>query len=192
MLRAQLEPHFLFNALHTIAGLVRGARHEAATSALAQLSELLRYVVEASRQERVPLAWELEFASHYLKLQQVRFGPRLRFAIHGDAAARRCDVPPLLLQPLIENAVVHGAARTGAPADVEVRVAVLADAALSVEVRNTRDAGAPPASTTGVGLSNTRQRLQRMYGGDFRLEAGPDGARGYRVAISLPRAEEGA
>ncbi len=188
LLRAQLEPHFLFNALHTIAGLVRGARHELATSALAQLSELLRYVIEASRQERVPLAWELEFVSNYLKLQQVRYGPRLQFSIHEDAAARACEVPPLLLQPFIENAVVHGAARTSEPASIEVRVAA-AEAGLRVEVVNTRDqetAARAAGETTGLGLSNTRLRLQRMYGDRFRLDAGPQGA-AYRVEISIPR-----
>ncbi len=189
LLRAQLEPHFLFNALHTIAGLVRGSRHELATSALAQLSELLRYVIEASRQEWVPLAWELEFVTNYLELQQVRYGPRLQFAIHEDAAARACDVPPLLLQPLIENAVVHGAARTDEPASIEVRVAA-ADAGLRVEVVNTpveQDAAPGSAEKTGLGLRNTRLRLQRLYGDAFRLDAGPHGA-GYRVAITLPRA----
>jgi two-component system, LytTR family, sensor kinase len=187
ILRAQLEPHFLFNALNTIAGLVRGSHPELATRALAQLSELLRYVIEASRQDRVPLAWELEFVSNYLELQRIRYGSRLQVAIHQDAAARGYDIPPLLLQPLVENAVVHGAACTSQPASIEVRVQVAPDAAeLRVEVHNTR--GERPAlggRRTGLGLSNTRQRLHRMYDDAFRLDAGPDGAH-YRVSISLP------
>jgi two-component system, LytTR family, sensor kinase len=186
LLRAQLEPHFLFNALNTIAGLVRGSHPELATRALAQLSELLRYVIEASRQDRVPLAWELEFVSNYLELQQVRYGSRLQVAIHQDAAARGYDVPPLLLQPLIENAVVHGAACTNRPARIDVRVQVALDASeLRVEVQNTRGDRAAPGGRTGLGLSNTRQRLHRMYGDAFRLDAGPDGAH-YRVSIALP------
>jgi two-component system LytT family sensor kinase len=187
LLRAQLEPHFLFNALNTIAGLVRRAHPELATRALAQLSELLRYVIEASRQDRVPLAWELEFVSNYLELQQIRYGSRLQVAIHQDAAARGYDVPPLLLQPLIENAVVHGAACTNKPASIEVRVRVAPDASeLRVEVNNTRgERSASGGRRTGLGLSNTRQRLHRMYGDAFRLDAGPDGAH-YRVSISLP------
>jgi hypothetical protein len=190
LLRAQLEPHFLFNALNTIAGLVRGAHPALATRALAQLSELLRYVIEASRQEHVPLAWELEFVSNYLDLQQIRYGSRLQFAIHQDAAARSCDVPPLLLQPLIENAVVHGAARTNDTASIEVRVQIAPDdSELWVEVHNTWDERAPLAGgRTGLGLSNTRQRLHRMYGDAFRLDAGPDGPTSYRVTISLPHA----
>lgn len=188
LLRAQLEPHFLFNALNTIAGLVRGAHPELATRALAQLSELLRYVLEASRQERVPLAWELEFVANYLELQQIRYGSRLQIAIHQDAAARSYDVPPLLLQPLIENAVVHGAACTNHPASIEIRVRVAPDASeLRVEVHNTRGERMA-AGRTGLGLSNTRQRLHRMYGDAFRLDAGPDGPASYRVAISLPHA----
>jgi hypothetical protein len=188
LLRAQLEPHFLFNALNTIAGLVRGAHPELATRALAQLSELLRYVIEASRQDRVPLAWELEFVGNYLELQQIRYGARLRIAIHQDAAARSYDVPPLLLQPLIENAVVHGVACTSQPVSIEVHVRVAPDASeLRVEVRNTGGERPPPAARrTGLGLSNTRQRLHRMYGDAFRLDAGPAGAASYRVAITLP------
>jgi two-component system LytT family sensor kinase len=186
ILRAQLEPHFLFNALNTIAGLVRGSHPELATRALAQLSELLRYVIEASRQDRVPLAWELEFVSNYLELQQIRYGSRLQVAIHQDAAARGYDIPPLLLQPLVENAVVHGAACTSQQASIEVRVRVAPDASeLRVEVNNTRGERASAGRRTGVGLSNTRQRLHRMYGDAFRLDAGPDGAH-YRVSISLP------
>lgn len=188
LLRAQLEPHFLFNALNTIAGLIRVARPDLATSALAKLSELLRYVVEASRQDRVPLAWELEFATSYLELQQMRFGPRLKFAIHHPAGSRSCDVPPLLLQPLIENAVVHGVARTSEPVTIDVRIAMV-PGELRVAVDNTRDdrASADRAST-GVGLRNTRQRLERMYGDGFVLDAGPDGPHRYRVTIALPHA----
>jgi LytS/YehU family sensor histidine kinase len=187
LLRAQLEPHFLFNALNTIAGLVRGAHPELATRAIAQLSELLRYVIEASRQDRVPLAWELEFVSNYLELQQIRYGSRLQVAIHQDSEARSYDVPPLLLQPLIENAVVHGAACTSQAASIEVSVRVAPDASeLRVEVHNTRGERASMARRTGLGLSNTRQRLYRMYGDTFRFDAGPDGPASYRVAIALP------
>jgi LytS/YehU family sensor histidine kinase len=189
LLRAQLEPHFLFNALNMIAGLIRGARPELATTALARLSELLRYVVEASRQDRVPLAWELEFATSYLELQQMRFGPRLQFAIHHPAGSRSCDVPPLLLQPLIENAVVHGVARTSEPVTIDVRIAMVAGE-LRVAVYNTRDDRAPAdRASTGVGLRNTRQRLERMYGAAFVLDAGPDGPDRYRVTIALPSPE---
>jgi len=187
LLRAQLEPHFLFNALNTVAGLIRGARLDLATAALAKLSELLRYVVEASRQDRVPLAWELEFATSYLELQQLRFGPRLSFAIHDAAPGRGCDVPPLLLQPLIENAVVHGVARTSEPVSIDVRVA-LEGGALQVAIDNTRDRrAAAAADTTGVGLRNTRERLERIYGAEFALDAGPAGPDHYRVTIALPQ-----
>jgi two-component system, LytTR family, sensor kinase len=196
LLQAQVNPHFLFNALNTIAGLIRGARPDLANTALARLSELLRYVVEASRQDRVPLAWELEFATSYLELQQLRFGARLQFTIDHAAAGRACDVPPLLLQPLIENAVVHGVARTREPATIDVRVA-LADGTLRVAVANTGGDGAgsgdPPGDarrgdgTTGVGLRNTRQRLERLYGADFTLDAGPAGPDRYCVTIALPQ-----
>jgi hypothetical protein len=186
LLRAQLEPHFLFNALNSIAGLVRGARAEEATRALARLSELLRYVLEASRQERVPVAWEVQFVESYLELQQARFGERMQFHIHQDAGVRGHEVPPLLLQPLIENAVVHGVAGSREPARIDVRIGA-ADGQLRLDVESTRDPGALEAEARGgVGLRNTRERLERIYGGDFRFEAGPDGDQRYRVHISLP------
>lgn len=184
LLRAQLEPHFLFNALNTIAGLIRVARPDLATRALAKLSELLRYVVEASRVERVPLAWELDFIANYLELQQMRFGQRLQFEIHQEVG-RGCEVPPLLLQPLIENAVVHGVARTSDPVTIHVHV-TMEDGELRVEVDNTRDHRAAVQASTGVGLTNTRQRLERMYGDGFAFDAGPAGPDHYRVTISLP------
>lgn len=186
LLRGQLEPHFLFNALNTIAGLIRGAHLELATGALTKLSELLRYVIEASRQPQVPLAWELELVTNYLELQQMRYGARLQFTIRDDARARSWDVPPLLLQPLVENAVVHGAARTTGPTTIDVHAAA-DDAGLRVAIHNTCDAqAAPNGETTGVGLSNTRQRLERMYGSAFALDAGPDGPAHYRATIVLP------
>jgi Histidine kinase len=185
LLRAQLEPHFLFNALNTIAGLIRTARPERATTALAKLSELLRYVVEASRQDRVPLAWELEFVTNYLELQQMRFGTRLQFTIH-EGSGGGCDVPPLLLQPLIENAVVHGVARTREPVTIAIHIAAVGGA-LRLEVDSTLDRRVESDHDgTGVGLSNTRQRLEHMYGAAFAFDAGPDGPDRYRVTISLP------
>jgi two-component system, LytTR family, sensor kinase len=188
LLRAQLEPHFLFNALNTISGLVRTRQDDLATSALAELSQLLRYVIEASRQERVPLAWELQFVASYLRLQQIRYGSRLQFAIHESVAAKGCDVPPLLLQPLIENAVVHGTARTTDPTRIELRVDV-DDSRLLVEIQNSvdeQDANAP--DSTRVGLRNTRERLQRIYGSEFSFDAGRRGSSLYCVTLSLPRA----
>ena len=148
--------------------------------------------VEASRQDRVPLAWELDFVTNYLELQQMRFGNRLQFVIHQTTISRSCDVPPLLLQPLIENAVVHGVARTSEPVQIDVRVST-ETGELRVEVDNTRDVGAsidrePGHQSTGVGLRNTRQRLERLYGEAFVLDAGPDGPERYRVMISLPHA----
>ncbi len=187
LLRAQLEPHFLFNALNTAASLIRAGQPELATTALARLSELLRYVIEASQQPRVPLDWELQFVRNYLDLQQLRYGSRLAFAIHQPPSAASCDIPPLLLQPLIENAVVHGAACSSEPTRVDVRIG-LDEHSLSVEVDNTWHADAAAnEGTTRVGLRNTRQRLERLFGDAFRLEAGPHDALRYRVRVSLPR-----
>ncbi|MEJ7603413.1 MAG: histidine kinase [Kofleriaceae bacterium] len=183
LLRGQLEPHFLFNALNTIAGLIRTDRAQDATTALGRLSELLRYVIDASRQERVPLAWELDLVTSYLELQQLRFGTRLQFAITHEPATRSRELPPLLLQPLVENAVVHGVARTTEPATLAVAV-TLVDDKLRIVVTNT--CGEPATDTTGVGLRNTRDRLARIYGDRASLDAGPTGSDGYRVTLVVP------
>lgn len=187
LLRAQLEPHFLFNALNTISGLVRSGSNDVASGALAELSRLLRYVIEASRHERVPLAWELQFVASYLRLQQIRYGSRLQFTIHNGVTVKGCDVPPLLLQPLIENAVVHGAARTTDPTSIELRV-LANESELLVEISNSvdeQDTGAP--DTTRVGLHNTRERLQRIYGSSFSFDARREHRGRYCVKLSLPR-----
>jgi hypothetical protein len=156
-----------------IAGLIRVARPELATTALAKLSELLRYVVEASRHDKVPLAWELEFAASYLELQQLRFGPRLQFVIHEPAAGRACDVPPLLLQPLIENAVVHGVARTSDPVTIAVRVAM---ASGQLRVRSTTrstTARRPTARPPGSGCATRGSGSSACTGPGSRLTPGP-------------------
>ena len=125
---------------------------------------------------------------NYLSLQQLRFGSRLDFEIHQETIAGGWDIPPLLLQPLVENAVVHGAACTNDPTRVDVRVKVDGED-LWVEVDNTRGrCAAANVASTGVGLHNTRQRLERLYGNAFRLDAGPEGQGRYRVRVSLPRA----
>jgi signal transduction histidine kinase len=192
VLKAQLHPHFLFNTLHAISTLVHRDA-DAAEQMIARLSELLRHSLSAGGADEVPLREELRQLEPYLDIEQVRFGGRLavRWSVEPDALDAR--VPHLLLQPLVENAIRHGLSPRLAPGTVEV-VARREGPQLRLEVRDDGvglvGARAAPATPRegggGVGLSNTRARLERLYGAShrFRLES-PEGG-GVVVAMELP------
>jgi hypothetical protein len=184
-LRAQLEPHFLFNALTAIAALVREADVPVALAGLGKLSALLRYAVEAGDREQVTLAEELTFAREYLGLQQLRHGEHLRVEVaEADEAIDSLEVPPLLLQPLVENAVRHGIEADGVPGLVRVALRRVGNS-LEVEVHNSRTEAAGDTGRAGVGLRATRDRLALTYGGRATLEtrAEPDS---FAAILRLP------
>jgi sensor histidine kinase YesM len=164
LLRAQLEPHFVFNALNSISGLVRTGEPERAVEAIAGLSELLRYVVQAARHTSVPLLWEIEFVEQYLALQRLRYGELLQWSTDVQPGTSGAAIPPLVLQPIVENAVKYTVARGGG----SVRVQARQKTRLECDVTNPF---APSESVQGcgVGLENTRRRLQACYGDDFVL-----------------------
>ena len=110
-LRRQIEPHFLFNTLNAIAGLVRERRNDAAVSMIAELSDFLRRVIDDSSRQQVPLGEELEFALKYLDIQKVRFAERLQVSVSVPSELFSTAVPSLILQPMVENAVKHGIAK---------------------------------------------------------------------------------
>ncbi|MGE0440200.1 MAG: sensor histidine kinase [Gemmatimonadales bacterium] len=164
-LRAQLEPHFLHNALNAISGLVRSQDRGLALTALQRLSRLLRYATTAVAKDWVPLADEVAFLQEYLALQQLRFGARLAVRYEGlDLLPAEQESPPLLLQPLAENAVRHGLERSNDPTSISVRVATAADRT-TILVSNTMPANAPPNPGLGVGLATLRDRLAAAYRG---------------------------
>lgn len=182
-LSAQLNPHFLFNALNSIAEMVHHDA-DAADRMLVQLGALLRHSLESSRQQHTSLHDELGVIDCYIGIEQVRLGDRLRFHRNISDDALYAQVPRLMLQPLVENAVAHAVAHREAPSRVEVRAACEGDR-LVLEVIDD-GAGASPKSGFGLGLANTRDRLQCLYGDDQTLdfEALPGG--GARVRVSLP------
>ena len=185
-LRAQLEPHFVFNALNAISSLVRGESRTLAVTALGQLSGLLRYALTASNAEWVTVADELRFVREYLALQQLRYGDRLRLTITGDDdAATGADCPPLLLQPLVENAIRHDLERHEGPSDI--RLTFEADGPmLVVHVSNSTHPDAPPNPGLGLGLRATRDRLALAYHGRARFDARPVDGR-FEVTLTIPR-----
>jgi two-component system, LytTR family, sensor kinase len=185
-LRMQLQPHFLFNTLHTIASLVREGRGEAATATIARLGELFRQTLGNVQRNEVPLREELSFIEAYLEIEQSRFCDRLavRFEVGPDTLEAR--IPTMALQPLVENAIRHGIARDPSAGRVEVS-ARRRDQSLRVEVRNDGPTytGGGVAGAGGVGLSNIRARLRRLYGSGYLLELLPD-ERGTLAVLEVP------
>ena len=174
MLRAQLEPHFLHNALNTVAALVRCDRPEDAIDAVTQLSTLLRFAAQAAELETVTVAREADLAETYLEFQRIRFGDRLAFEIEVAPEVEDLEIPPLLLQPMLENAIRHGIESHEEASQVLLKAHREAER-LCFEVTN-RPYSDPSESTgLGIGLDNTRRRLTAHFGSRFELEGAPDG-----------------
>jgi LytS/YehU family sensor histidine kinase len=185
-LRAQLEPHFIFNALNAISALVRGGDKADALAGIGRLSDLLRYALSATQREHATIAEELGFVRDYLALQRLRYGERLRIRIDGDdEAVRRGECPPLLLQPLIENALRHDLDCHDGQGDIRLSFERTADELL-IRVMNPVSAWASPNPGTGLGLSNTRARLALADPRASLRTASQDGT--FTAEISLPLA----
>lgn len=186
-LREQLQPHFLFNTLNTIAVLVREGKNSEAVSLIARLSTLLRMSLDPARAHEVTLREEMDFLERYLEIQQARFSDRLSVGISIEPAAMEARIPNLLLQPIVENAILHGVAPKAGAGRVEVSGRV-ADGLLHLEVRD--DGPGLPATAgggrEGIGLSNTRERLAKIYGERGRLTLRSEAGRGLSVQIVLP------
>ncbi|MFN3304611.1 MAG: sensor histidine kinase [Roseateles sp.] len=184
LLQGQLEPHFLFNTLNGIAALVRGAERAVALQALSRLSELLRYALRASQQRWVSLADELRFIEDYVALQRLRFGDALQWQADVDAGDwARMACPPLLLQPLVENAIRHGLEAGGSGA-LRLCLQRRADG-VRVLIDNACPADAAPQPGHGLGLAKTREWLAALYAGRARLEAAVDAGR-FHLTLELP------
>jgi hypothetical protein len=182
-LRAQVNPHFLYNSLNSISALT-GSDPAAARRMCLLLAEFLRTTLRVSTQERIPLAEELTLVDRFLSIEQVRFGPRLQVERSIDESALECQVPPLVLQPLLENAVGHGIARLIDGGTIRLDVARHGDR-LAIAVENPRDPDAMPRTRGGVGLQNVRKRLAIVFGGAARIDATASPT-GFRVALDLP------
>jgi signal transduction histidine kinase len=192
-LRAQINPHFLFNALNTIAGLIP-RNPERAERTIEQLAEVFRYTLRRSDREWVRLDDELAAVRAYLDIEQTRFRERLRVTVNTSDGARDWRIPAMTVQTLVENAVKHGVAGITGPATVEIQAEV-AGCRLRIEVRD-NGPGFPPAAgraagsrPAGYGLRNIRERLEGHFGGDASLEIERDAALGMTVVrMEMPEA----
>jgi two-component system LytT family sensor kinase len=186
-LRRQIEPHFLFNALNAIAGLVREKRNEDAVSMIAGLSDFLRRVVEDSHRQEVPLLEELEFAQKYLEIQKVRFAERLQFRVDVPEELYAARVPNLILQPMVENAIKHGIAKRVQGGVIRIG-ASRENGRLALSVYNDGPGLSVgwDAANNGIGISNVRTRLQSLYGEEFALKVRDGDGGGVEVLLSMP------
>ncbi|HKP85722.1 MAG TPA: histidine kinase [Blastocatellia bacterium] len=190
-LKMQLQPHFLFNTLHSISALqLRDI--EAANKMIARLGDFLRLTLDNSGAQEVTLQKELEFLKCYLEIEGIRFQDRLTVKMEVEPQALDARVPNLILQPIVENAIKHGIAPRAAPGRIAIRVRRASDQ-LEIEVedngRGLRANGrAGRKVKEGVGLSNTRARLEQLYGSSYRLELADAKEGGLRVRLEIPLA----
>jgi two-component system LytT family sensor kinase len=187
-LRSQLHPHFLFNALNTISSLVEEDPRRARLM-IGQLGELLRLSLEHADEEEIPLEQEMAFVGLYLEIQRARYEERLKVNVDLDPSVADVLVPTFILQPLVENAVLHGVATRFEDTLVEVSATRAGDQ-LQLQVRD-NGSGLPTGwdadRDAGIGLSNTRERLRHLYGEGrhrFEIKKGPRG--GVDVALHVP------
>src|ERR1700729_1576790 len=182
-LQRQIEPHFIFNALNSISGLVRERKNDAAVNMIVALSDFLRRVAVSSHDPQALLAQEVEFVGQYLQIQEARFAGRLRLDIQIPDELRKAQIPSLILQPLVENAIKHGISQRVLGGEVRL-AASRANGLLHLSVYNDgplldRDGS---AITDGIGLSNLRRRLSLQYGHDCGLRLENYGITGVQVS----------
>ncbi|HEY5228347.1 MAG TPA: histidine kinase, partial [Opitutaceae bacterium] len=185
-LREQLKPHFLFNTLNSISAMVRDGKNEMAVTLLARLGSLLRMSLDGNHGNETTLRVEMDFLERYIEIQKARFSDRLTVNFAVEEAALRVPVPWLILQPIVENAILHGVAPKVGPGTVDI-LGRIEGGSLHLEVRDD-GAGLPDNRRVleGTGLTNTRERLSKLYGDASRmtLRGRPEG--GISVSIVIP------
>ena len=185
-LRRQLEPHFFFNTLNAVAGLVRENRNDDAVTMIAGLSDLLRRVLDDSGNQEVSLGEEMEFLETYLEIQKTRFAERLQVSVNVPREFHNARVPRLILQPMVENAIEHGIGRRAEGGTIRIG-AVRNNGFLTLSVYNEgpRIPENWEEQRTGVGISNVRARLQSLYGRESHLDI-RNRDEGVEVQLSVP------
>jgi LytS/YehU family sensor histidine kinase len=189
-LRGQIEPHFMYNTLNAVTGLVRDRRNDEALSMIVGLSEFLRRASEDSHREQVTLGEEVDYLERYFQILRVRFGERLRTSVEIPQDLTRALVPNLLLQPLAENAIKHGVARRVLGGSVVVAAARHgADLVLTIRNDGPEPDGDGEGAQGGVGIANLKSRLGILHGDRATLELRCVDGGGTEVVVRLPYAE---
>lgn len=192
-LRQQLQPHFLFNALNSVAALMRDNDRARAVDALAQLSNFMRTLMANASQTEIELARELDYVQRYLGIEKIRFEERLLDRLDVGEDCLNARVPTLILQPIVENAIKHGIARRRSPGRLVIAARRIGDR-LRLEVTNDPAESLPGQASPvgqGLGLSTTRARLQKCYGDTFTLDWKLNDPQGTVVTVELPFIDSG-
>jgi signal transduction histidine kinase len=187
-LERELNPHFLFNTLNTVSGLIRSGDRDPAIAVITHLGDLLRATLDRGEEHEVTLRRELELLEPYIAIERERIGPRLNIDIDLDPDATNVLVPAMVLQPLVENAIRHGIAPTPGPGTVRI-LASVADGTLTLDIENTGPAfpGREDDPGRGIGIRNTRDRLAHLYDDAASIEIGSARAgTGALVRMTIP------
>lgn len=194
MLKYQLNPHFLFNALNSVSSLVRRGEAAKASAMLGRIGDFLRVSLEQDDELDHTLAQEIEVLELYLSIEKERFGSRLRTSFEVTPEARKVSIPGLLLQPLFENAMKYAVGRSLDPTTISLK-AWVEDDMLELRVADTgpgvaSDTSGPGKTSTGIGLKNVEQRLRSSYSDAFRLQIMDNEPHGFLVEISVPASRQ--
>ncbi len=184
-LRMELNPHFLYNALNAVAGLIRREDGARAVEMLARLGTLLRLTLEREDGHEVTLGRELELLELYLGIERTRFSDRLRVELDVAPATLQALVPAFVLQPLVENAIRHGIAPVPGPGSIRIG-SVARNGTLAIEIADSGPGCAAPPTSRGVGLRNTRERLAQLYGAAAGVRLAPGAGGGTVATVWLP------
>jgi two-component system, LytTR family, sensor kinase len=192
-LAMELNPHFLFNTMSAISGLIAQGRSNDAREVVRRLSDLLRKTLETGSGQQSTMAREVELLEDYLYIQRMRFSDRLTVGVEVDAHARNCTIPPMLLQPLVENAIRHGVELTEGHGDVRIHV-VRNNGSLRIAITDSgggfQRGGNGIIAREGVGIANTRARLEHLYRANATLELRNRAEGGAEVVVVIPATEQ--
>ena len=188
-LKMQLNPHFLFNTLHSVSALVRKNENPTAIKMLGRLGEFLRLALENQGTQLVSLEEELDFLERYLEIEKIRFQERLQVSMDVDNSLLEHNVPNLILQPIVENAIHHGIAPNSQAGKIQINAFKAADRLVMQVQDDGRGMKNIEEARKGVGLSNTQERLERLYGADQKLSFENAEGGGLRVHIEIPLQE---
>ena len=184
MLKMQLQPHFLFNTLNAVSALMH-RDVDAADRMISLLSDLLRFSLEKDDRHQVPLSSELEFLNRYLAIEKIRFRDRLIIDQDVEADCMSAQVPRLILQPLVENSIKHGIAMRSAAGHISIRGQRIGGR-LEIQISDDGPGLTGTAIQEGIGLANTRARLEQIYGNDHRFELRNGDTGGVVVHLEIP------
>lgn len=185
-LKGQLHPHFLFNSLHSVGGLIRTSRSADALTAIASIGDLLRTSLDAEPEQFVPLEREVELIERYLDVESLRLGDRLRITIDVPEPLLPAEVPTFIAQPLVENAIKHAIASRASGGSVVFRARAEDGVRLILDIEDDGPGFQPKAGHAGVGIAHVTERLEALFGDAARLDIGSMPGGGTRARLTLP------